>query len=137
MARVEIIAIGDELLKGEIDNTTAPFIREQIASFGFELEQITTVGDEIGRIVKAIRGAEQDHEIVILTGGLGPTPDDLTREALATAIDRPLEFGPNSGRRFNDCSVREEKKLLPPTSTRPTCPIRPRQFPTPREQPAV
>jgi nicotinamide-nucleotide amidase len=92
MARVEIIAIGDELLRGDVVNTTTAFIREQLAGVGYELVQLTTVGDEIGRIVKAIRDALNAAEIVILTGGLGPTPDDVTREALARAIDQPLEF---------------------------------------------
>jgi nicotinamide-nucleotide amidase len=94
MHKAEIIAIGDELLSGDVENTTTPFIIDQIRSLGYELIRATTVGDETDRIARAVQGALGAAEIVILTGGLGPTPDDITREALAKAIDSPLEFKP-------------------------------------------
>ncbi|MGD0621004.1 MAG: competence/damage-inducible protein A [Thermacetogeniaceae bacterium] len=94
MYKAEIIAIGDELLSGDVENTTTPFIIEEIRSLGYNLIRTTTVGDETGRIARAVQGALGAAEIVVLTGGLGPTPDDVTREALSKAIDRPLEFRP-------------------------------------------
>jgi nicotinamide-nucleotide amidase len=94
MTRAEIIAIGDELLSGDVENTTTPFIIEQIRLLGYDLIRATTVGDETDRIARAVQGALGVAEIVILTGGLGPTPDDITREALSKAIDTPLEFRP-------------------------------------------
>ena len=94
MYRAEIIAIGDELLRGDVENTTTPFIIEQIRSLGYDLIRTTTIGDETDRIARAVQSALGAAEIVILTGGLGPTPDDVTREALAKAIDQPLEFRP-------------------------------------------
>jgi len=94
MHKAEIIAIGDELLNGDVENTTTPFIIDQIRSLGYDLIRATTVGDETDRIARAVQGALGAAEIVILTGGLGPTPDDITREALAKAIDSPLEFKP-------------------------------------------
>ncbi len=94
MHKAEIIAIGDELLRGDVENTTTPFIIEEIRSLGYDLVRATTVGDETGRIAGAVQGALSAAEIVVLTGGLGPTPDDVTREALSKAIDLPLEFRP-------------------------------------------
>jgi nicotinamide-nucleotide amidase len=94
MHKAEIIAIGDELLSGDVENTTTPFIIDQIRSLGYDLIRATTVGDETDRIARAVQGALGAAEVVILTGGLGPTPDDITREALAKALDSPLEFKP-------------------------------------------
>ena len=94
MHKAEIIAIGDELLSGDVENTTTPFMIDQIRSLGYDLIRATTVGDKIDRIARAVQGALRAAEIVILTGGLGPTPDDITREAMAKAIDTPLEFRP-------------------------------------------
>lgn len=94
MYRAEIIAIGNELLRGDVENTTTPFIIEQIRSLGYDLVRATTIGDETDQIAKAVQSALGTAEIVILTGGLGPTPDDVTREAIAKAINQPLEFRP-------------------------------------------
>ena len=92
MYKAEIIAIGDELLRGDVENTTAPFILDQVRELGYELIRITTVGDEIDRIAKVIQDALNAADLIFLTGGLGPTPDDVTREALAKATNQPLEF---------------------------------------------
>ena len=88
----EIIAIGTELLLGEITDTNSVFMARQLRDIGVNMFFMTTVGDNLGRITDAISAALDRAEIVITTGGLGPTVDDMTRQAVAEAVGRPLEF---------------------------------------------
>lgn len=91
----EIIAIGSELLLGQIIDTNTSFIAKSLAENGIELVQTTTVGDDFHRMEKAIREAINRSQVVITTGGIGPTEDDLTREAVAEVTQRPLVFQPH------------------------------------------
>jgi nicotinamide-nucleotide amidase len=95
MIRVEIIATGNELLKGETINTTTPFMAGNLRDLGYEITRTSTLRDQPDEIIGAIREALSRADIVLLTGGLGPTPDDLTRDALAEAVSQPLEFQPD------------------------------------------
>ncbi|MCY4070019.1 MAG: CinA family nicotinamide mononucleotide deamidase-related protein [Chloroflexi bacterium] len=88
----EIIAIGTELLLGEITDTNSVFMARQLRNIGVNIFFMTTVGDNLGRIAESIRAALNRAEIVITCGGLGPTVDDMTRQAVADATERPLEF---------------------------------------------
>lgn len=88
----EIIAIGTELLLGEITDTNSVFMARQLRNIGVNIFFMTTVGDNLGRIAESIRAALSRAEIVITCGGLGPTVDDVTRQAIADATKRPLEF---------------------------------------------
>jgi len=88
----EIIAIGTELLLGEITDTNSVFMARQLRNIGVNIFFMTTVGDNLGRIAESIRAAFSRAEIVITCGGLGPTVDDMTRQAVADATERPLEF---------------------------------------------
>ena len=88
----EIIAIGTELLLGEITDTNSVFLARQLRDSGVNVFFMTTVGDNLKRITEAISAAMDRAEIVITTGGLGPTVDDMTRQAVANAVGRPLEF---------------------------------------------
>ena len=88
----EIIAIGTELLLGEITDTNSVFMARQLRDIGMNIYFMTTVGDNLGRITDAMSAALDRAEIVITTGGLGPTVDDMTRQAVADAVDRPLVF---------------------------------------------
>ncbi len=88
----EIIAIGSELLLGQIIDTNSSYIAKCLADNGIELIQTSTVGDDVQRMEEVIREAIQRSQIVITTGGLGPTEDDLTREAIAETTQRPLVF---------------------------------------------
>ena len=81
--RAEILAIGTELLLGEIVNGNAAWLGSQLAEIGLDVERTVAVGDNIGRIVTALREATGRADVVITTGGLGPTQDDLTRESMA------------------------------------------------------
>ncbi len=88
----EIVAIGTELLLGEITDTNSVFLARQLRDIGVNVFFMTTVGDNLSRITAAIAAALERAEIVITTGGLGPTVDDMTRQAIADAVGRPLEF---------------------------------------------
>ncbi len=91
----EIITIGTELLLGEIIDTNAAHIARQLRTIGLDLYYETTVGDNLERCADVIRRALERADVVITTGGLGPTVDDMTREAVAQATDRSLEFRPD------------------------------------------
>lgn len=90
----EIVTIGTELLLGEIVDTNATYIARQLRDIGVSIYYLTTVGDNLERIAAAIRTALSRADVVITTGGLGPTVDDMTRQAVADATDRELEFRP-------------------------------------------
>ena len=92
--KAEIIAIGSELLLGQLVDTNSSYIARRLAEQGIELIQTSTVGDDLSRIEAVLREAMQRSSIVITTGGLGPTEDDLTREAVAKVFQRSLIFQP-------------------------------------------
>jgi len=93
--KAEIITIGTELLLGQIIDTNAAFIAQQLANIGFDVYKKTTVGDNEVRISAAVSNALKRSDVVITTGGLGPTVDDKTREAVAIATDRELFLDEN------------------------------------------
>ncbi len=94
MTTAEIITIGTELLLGETTDTNTRFIARALRGLGVDLFRTTTIGDNLGRIAAAIRESMARAEIVITTGGLGPTVDDPTRRAVAEAVGVPLEYRP-------------------------------------------
>jgi nicotinamide-nucleotide amidase len=87
---VEVIAVGTELLLGQIVNSNVAAIGTRLADEGFDAHFQVTVGDNLGRLADAIRTAIGRADAVILTGGIGPTQDDLTREALSAVTGRPI-----------------------------------------------
>lgn len=91
---VEIVTIGTELLLGEIVDTNSAHIAQELTAIGVDHYFSTTVGDNLDRIVAALRLALSRSDVVITTGGLGPTVDDVTREAVAAVSGRQLEFQP-------------------------------------------
>jgi nicotinamide-nucleotide amidase len=94
MPTVEIITIGTELLLGETADTNTRFIARTLRGLGLDLYRTQTVGDNAGRIAAAVSEAQQRADIIITTGGLGPTVDDPTRQAIAEAIGTTLEYHP-------------------------------------------
>ena len=91
---VEILCVGTELLLGDILNGNARWIAEQLAGLGLPHYRQTVVGDNKDRLISAVREASKRCRILVTTGGLGPTPDDLTTEALAAAFETPFEERP-------------------------------------------
>ena len=86
----EILCIGTELLLGNITNGNARWLAEELAGLGIPHHRQEVVGDNRGRVMAAVRDASSRCRLLITTGGLGPTPDDLTTEAIAAAFDTPL-----------------------------------------------
>jgi len=87
---VEILSIGTELLLGNIINTNAQWISEQLSLLGLNHFRQSTVGDNCDRIIKVIQEISKRSNLLITTGGLGPTPEDLTTEAIAKSFNIPL-----------------------------------------------
>ncbi|MBI3080530.1 MAG: competence/damage-inducible protein A, partial [candidate division NC10 bacterium] len=90
----EILTVGTELLLGQIVDTNAAFIAERLAEAGIDVYFKTTVGDNPSRIEAALRQALQRAQVVLCTGGLGPTEDDLTRDVVAAVTGCPLRLDP-------------------------------------------
>lgn len=88
---VELVAIGSELLLGQIVDSNSTWLAQRLAEVGADLFRKTTVGDNLERMVDVLDGALARADCVITGGGLGPTEDDLTRKAVAQAVGRPLE----------------------------------------------
>lgn len=117
MPSAEIITIGTEILLGEIVDTNARYLARALRDAGIDLYRKTTVGDNVQRIAQAIREALENNEIVITTGGLGPTVDDPTREAVAQSIGVQTEYQPELWdqiqarfRRFNRIPTENNKR---------------------------
>lgn len=89
--RAELLSIGTELLLGQIVDTNASWLAGRLAALGIDLHFGSTVGDNLGRATEAIRRALGRSDLIVCTGGLGPTEDDLTREAIAAALDETPE----------------------------------------------
>jgi nicotinamide-nucleotide amidase len=92
MKKACIISIGNELLNGQTVDTNANWLSREILTFGIPTEGIWVVGDTIERIVSCLKQASELADIILITGGLGPTDDDLTRQALAEFLGVELEF---------------------------------------------
>ncbi len=85
-----IMSCGSELVTGQCVDTNSAWLSAQLTPLGVHVVEHVTVGDDQARLTSAIRRALENAELVILTGGLGPTLDDITRDALASALDKPL-----------------------------------------------
>ena len=90
--RAEIVAVGTELLLGQIADTNARWMSEQLAAAGIDVTNHQAVGDNLDRIVEALRLAAARADVVLVSGGLGPTEDDITRDAIAAFAGVPLVF---------------------------------------------
>ncbi|WP_166237828.1 competence/damage-inducible protein A [Paenibacillus turpanensis] len=99
--KAEIIAVGTELLLGQIVNTNAQYLSQQLAGLGVHVYFQTVVGDNALRLEEALRIAKQRADLVLLTGGLGPTQDDLTKDAVAGFTGRKLVIHEESMRRIS------------------------------------
>ena len=90
--KAEIISIGTELLLGETIDTNSNYLSKELPEIGIDLLWTTQVGDNFERLVDIFHNAMERSEIIFVTGGLGPTEDDITRETIAHALDEPLKI---------------------------------------------
>ena len=89
--RVAVVTVGDELLAGETVNTNGNWLGEQLTARGATVERIVTLPDRVSDIARVANEYRAEYDAVVVTGGLGPTHDDLTMAAVAAAFGRPLE----------------------------------------------
>ena len=90
--KAEIISIGDELLIGQTVNTNASWIGKELSLLGIPVKKCITISDEESEILSAIDSALKRSELVVVTGGLGPTKDDITKHTLCKYFDTHLEI---------------------------------------------
>lgn len=102
MARVTLLAIGTELTQGQITNRNAAWISKKLTDLGFDVRLHMTVADDRPAMIESFEVATSRSELLIITGGLGPTTDDFTREALSEWSGYPLEFRPESWKKIVD-----------------------------------
>ena len=96
----EIVSVGTELLMGQVVNTDAQFIAQRLAPLGFQVFYHSTVGDNVKRLTAVVHQAVERSDVVVFTGGLGPTDDDLTKETVASALGLTVELIPEEVERL-------------------------------------
>lgn len=96
MKAAAILIIGDEVLSGEVRDENGPWLVGRLTGFGTRIERIATVRDRMPDIVEELRRLRAVADAVVVSGGIGPTHDDLTRPAVATALGVPLERHPDA-----------------------------------------
>lgn len=109
--KVELLAVGTELLLGDIVNSNAAWLGQQLAGAGFDVYGSAVVGDNLARIGAAVRAALERADALVITGGLGPTQDDLTREALAAWAGVALVRDPELERALRDRFARLGRRM--------------------------
>jgi nicotinamide-nucleotide amidase len=92
--RAEIISCGTELLLGHITDTNATYLAQNLAALGIDLYYVSQVGDNLERIVETLQRAWQRSDLIVMTGGLGPTEDDLTRESISALLEETMQVDP-------------------------------------------
>lgn len=98
----EIISVGTEILLGDIVDTNSAYLAKELSKYGIDVYYISSVGDNKERIKQSVINASQRSQIIFLTGGLGPTEDDLTKEALCEALEIPLYEDQNEVKRIKN-----------------------------------
>lgn len=117
-----IIAVGSELLRFGFDDGNGDWLHAQLEGLGIEVGLRSRVADDVSRITPLVQSAFQTHEVVALTGGLGPTEDDRTREALAAAFALPLERDPDRLRGLEERLAARGLALSPAQARQADCP---------------
>jgi len=111
--KAEIISVGTELLLGEITDTNASFLSSQLPLLGIDLYWISQVGDNQARLTEVLNRAWQRSDLILITGGLGPTEDDLTREAIAEMLGEQLRIEPALKREIEEFFTRRGREMSP------------------------
>jgi nicotinamide-nucleotide amidase len=109
----ELLSIGTELLRGEIVDTNATYFASQLPLLGIELQRITTVGDDLEQLSEILRQALKRADVIITSGGLGPTEDDLTREAIAATLGETLAIDTELEKNLRQMFSRSGREMPP------------------------
>lgn len=109
--RCDVVAVGTELLLGQIIDTNSAWLGEQLALAGIDSCLQVKVGDNLGRMVKAIRQTLDEADAIIICGGLGPTHDDITREAIAEVMGVELEFDDEIGMAISEMFASRSRRM--------------------------
>ncbi|MFT4413637.1 competence/damage-inducible protein A [Fredinandcohnia humi] len=107
----EIISVGSELLLGQIANTNAQFLSKQLAELGINVYYHTVVGDNSSRLEEAIKISQSRSDLIIFTGGLGPTKDDLTKETIARVLGKKLVIDSDALRSIEDFFKKTQRHM--------------------------
>ena len=92
--RAQIMSVGTELLLGQIVDTNAAYLAQYLSALGIDLYWQATVGDNLGRLTDELRRAWERADLIVITGGVGPTEDDLTREGIAALLGEEIAVEP-------------------------------------------
>ncbi len=128
--RAAVLSVGSEILRGDIVDTNAPFLARELSELGFEVVSTRAAGDELALLAGAVRQSLDAADVLLLTGGLGPTDDDLTRDAIAQVFGEEMTIDPGLmeeierrfarlGRRHVPASNRRQAQIIPSASSLP------------------
>ncbi len=109
--RAEIVSVGTEMLLGMITDTNAQYLAQQLADLGIDVFWVSQVGDNLGRVVDVFKRGVARSDVIIVTGGLGPTEDDLTREAIAETLGETIVVDPELERELRDNFARRNRPM--------------------------
>ncbi|HKP54276.1 MAG TPA: CinA family nicotinamide mononucleotide deamidase-related protein [Chloroflexia bacterium] len=109
--RAEIISIGTELMLGTITDTNASYLAQRLAALGIDCYYVSQVGDNPGRLVAVLRRGWERSDLIVTTGGLGPTEDDLTREAIAALLGEEMVVDPELERHLVSLFARRSWRM--------------------------
>src|SRR5690242_3322476 len=109
--RAEILSIGTELLLGQIVDTNANYLAQQLPALGLDLFYVSEIGDNVGRLSEAFRQALNRSDVILTSGGLGPTEDDLTREAIAEVLGEQATVHPELERDLREFFARRGRVM--------------------------
>ena len=91
MPTAGLLVIGNEILSGKVTDTNSPYLAKELRELGVDLERILTIADDVDLIAREVRAMSAAYDFVFTSGGIGPTHDDMTMEAVAKAFDRAIE----------------------------------------------
>ena len=127
----EIISVGTELLLGSIVNTNAAYLSRELADLGITVLRQSTIGDNPARLAEWVSAAKERADLLLFTGGLGPTADDLTKETVAACYGDTLQFDPAEWDKIVAFFDRIHKPTTPNNRKQAMVPVRGRKIPNP------
>lgn len=116
--RAAVLSVGSEILRGDIVDTNAPYLSRELSELGFHVVSIRAAGDDLTLLTHAIRQSLDETDVLLLTGGLGPTDDDLTRDAIAQVFGEEMIIHPGLMREIEQRFARLGRSHVPASNSR-------------------